>query len=299
MLSRKETIAQNWKRTLDRLIIPLVFFELVNFLSLAIIKHPWQEFNLGEFVTSQLYRLNTYPSSSLWFLVVLVVLYLLNPLWRLLFEKQENRPIAQYVTYFFLLWPLVINFFNTDGGEIYTAMTSWIAFVGLYLFGGLVRFNWQKFTSKKSAIITIIIGSLLLFLGDYGAYTWNGWLLSLIDYVGNLLSAIGIFRLLIDIDWLKLFHNSIQKQRWLAATAFFASLTFGIYLLHAIVIDILFNCFGWSFDNQIIKNVYLYITLNWLLVIVSSGILAFIVARIPYFRRVIGLSEPKNKNRRL
>src|SRR3972149_11856285 len=96
LLNKNRTIKDNWQKTKQRIIIPLSFFSVLDVIfEFGKLHYDWGMAAI--FFQSQLVRLTNFPSSPLWFLVVLVFLYLLNPVWQLIFAQEKNRNLARYL----------------------------------------------------------------------------------------------------------------------------------------------------------------------------------------------------------
>lgn len=289
VIGRKRSIAENWTKTKQRILIPLVFFEMVNIAYAAYLYHFDQ--GAGIFWQGQVTRLIGYPSSPLWFLVVLFFLYMLNPVWQMIFTK-ENRALAIYCTKaaFALSVVLMIGAFMSHKIEvIFNLFTSWIGFVSMYLYGGLVARGWVKYSDRKANVFLGTSSFVLIFLGDYltGWHEINRQAYVLANYTGNFLSlpililAVVLFNMLISTSWKT--ANTVLKKN----VSWLASLSYGIYLLHTYVVSFLTDIISFNFD-QISMNVYVYISCSFVIVLGVSTILSLIVKKLPFVRQVIG-----------
>lgn len=286
VISKNRTIKTNLDKTLRKILLPLGFFTLVN------IVYNWSKFasdgTWSEFVLNELHRMTRFPSSPLWFLVVLAFLYLLNPVWGLIFARNQKPDVARFITFSALLFSLMITLVEFPAqrtGQIFTSFTGWTGFVFFYLYGGLIKNGWIKSSQQRLNLLMIGLGWVLTMAGDFLtmwqrvhgiSFIWN-------DYTGNYLSipvtmmAVGIFNWLIHLD--------LSKFRW-PILNWLAGLSFGIYLIHTYVIALLGEL-GFRFDNLQL-NVYFYNALNVILVFGISLVLTLLIKKIPRLRVLIG-----------
>lgn len=298
VLNKSRSVKENLQKTWRRLIVPLLVFEVFNFIVAWIRQQP-SGVGIGGFVGGELERLVSHPSSPLWFLVVLTFLYLLNPLWTMLFEKLERREIAKYVTGFFFVLPIIafmIAPLLTKNNQMYTSLTSWLAFVGFYLYGGLARKKWTAIENKKRNWLFLGVGFVLTVVSQFLAgwlqvsgvenLFWQ-WLESVLVNIGGIGVGLGVFGVLINFDWLRIFKKEGWQKKWLRFTKWLAGLSFGIYLIHPQVINFLHDVFNFTFDN-LGWNVVIYCVVNWGLVFGLSLILTMVIKKIPGVKKIIG-----------
>lgn len=288
VISKQRSIKANLTKTLVKIILPLSFFTLIN-IGYAWLKFPYDGNNLSQFIFEQAKRMATYPSSSMWFLVVLTFLYLLNPLWQIILHYKESPQLAKSLLLGSLIFSLLITFFEYPAhktGMIFSTGTAWLGYVFFYLYGGMIKNKWVSFSNKRINYSLIGFGFIFTIMGDFLTmwqkvnhikFAWN-------DYTGNYLSipvtmmAIGIFNLLIssDLSWIK------SK-----AVELLANWSFGIYLIHTYIVALFTDYLGFDF-NQLGINVYLYNFLNVILVFSISMVITIIWRKIPKLKFLIG-----------
>ncbi len=299
VLNRPQPIVTNIKKIFHRLLIPLLFFGGLNFFSnlLWIRGFGWINIDLLlPQLQKELHRLVTFPSSFLWFLVVLIFLYLLNPLWQTLLQDRKNKKLLLYLTSLaFLLsfFAKLIEHPSGHDGTIYTAFTAWLGYLGIYLYGGLLRHQWLPSLSRKQSLFLLTFGFVFYFIFHF--FKFSGfdnsflfdWTYSLVAFCADIVIAIGFFNFFLEVNWLRFFRTSRQKQLWFNFTNFLASMSFGIYLLHPFIINRLFIS-GFQFDF-VSQNAFVFNLLNWFIVFFSSLLLTWLISWTPYLRKIIGL----------
>lgn len=290
VIGKNRSLTENWQKTKKRVMIPLVFFSTLN-LIYTICKTNPQFLLTGSFWQAQLVKGTHFPSSPLWFLVVLLFFYLLNPLWQKVFNQQEQPGVALYLiklSFFFSILVTILQFPSLKSDIVFNNFTAWTGFLCFYLYGGAIKNKWLNFTNHYFNYSFLIIGFSLTLVGDFVTsyikanshnFIWT-------DYTANYLSipvimmAIGLFNLLIS-DQLQLNQKISDIIQWLAG------LSFGIYLIHSYVVSIFTDFLGFDF-NKLNINVYLYNLLNVTLVFLISLTLTWVIKKIPKMKMIIG-----------
>lgn len=288
VISKERSVKENLNKAFKKILIPLAFFTLLN------IAYAWTKFhfngnNLNLFVIDQMKRMVSFPSSPMWFLVVLIFLYLLNPVWQMIFSKEQKPELARLITFGSLVFSLLATIVQFPAARInimFNSFTAWTGFAFFYFYGALIKNKWIKVDNQKINLILIGAGLISTIAGDFIniwqrinqiTFIWN-------DYTVNYLSipvvmmAIGLFNFLISADLSKLKSNFLS---WLAG------LSFGIYLIHTYVISLFTDIIGFDF-NKLGINVYLYNFLNVFLVLFASILIVTLIKKIPKVKAIIG-----------
>jgi len=295
VISKTRSIKENLQKTVARIAIPLIFFTLVHLLYSGLIYGDLLGVNAKQWLFAYLAKLIDFPNSSLWFLVVLLFCYLLNPLWQEIFALTRKRDLALYITGLSLILMIITGFIQNAWPQRYTLFnffTAWLSYLFFYLYGGLVKNNWFVYQKKRLNIIMIFSGYVLTIIFDY---------LSMVRHAaqpGSLqdsavsasiplaLLAMGLFNLLIS-GQLKITLPPRLRDYSLTALRKLADLSYGIYLNHLFVVGILLDKLGFGFDFVHI-SFYLYLPLYYLLVLGISALLTYLIQKTPALRHVIG-----------
>lgn len=296
VISKNRAIKENLYKTFRRIILPLCFFSVINII-IAYFKHDFSTSTMLDFWQGQLIRITNFPSSWLWFLVVLAFLYLLNPVWQLILSDDKNKKIALYflvLTFLFSILATFIKFPSMKNEILYNNFTGWLGYVFLYFYGGILRVGWLNPVKYRQNIIFIISGFTTVAIGDfYTSYAkinnidfiWSGYFF---DYLSlpNILLSVGLFNILIVSNYLVLKKSNAGK-RLNSFIIWLAGLSFGIYLIHSYVVSFFTDVIKFDFDHLQI-NVYLYNFLNYFLVLSISMVITYLISKIPKLRAVIG-----------
>lgn len=296
VIHKNRNIKDNLYKTFRRIIVPLCFFSIINII-IAYFKFDFTSSASSDFWQSQLVRVTNFPSSWLWFLVVLAFLYLLNPVWQLILTNDKNKKIAIYIltlTFIFSIFATFIKFPSLKNEILYNNFTGWLGYVFLYLYGGVLRANWINIKNNWLNKYLVIIGFFMVVTGDfYTSYAkinnidfiWSGYFF---DYLSlpNILLSVGLFNILMMSKYsiLEKSNAGIRINKFLK---WLAGLSFGIYLIHSYVVSFFTDVIKFDFDHLQI-NVYLYNFLNYFLVLSISMVITYLISKIPKLRAVIG-----------
>lgn len=291
MVSKQRTIKENFEKTFKKLCLPLVFFTLID----SIIN--LSKFNLAVdgwmgFFSHEMNRLMNEKSSPLWFLVVLVFLYFLNPLWQKVFSQKDEGSLAKYLTksaLFFSILMAILEYPSGKIGMLFTAPTYWLGYVFFYLYGGLVKEKLVNFKNNRFNFFLLIGGLSLAIMGDFIAvysqikginFIWNLYTSNYLS-IPVIMMAIGLFNLLMNIEMKKV------PSVILATLEKLAQLSFGVYLIHGYFILASRQIFGFKFD-LVGMNVYLYNIIDVGSILILSMLATWIWLKIPKLKSLIG-----------
>lgn len=296
VLGKPTDISTNLKRTWNRVVVPLLSFYLIWYVYRAIAAYlRGSEFNYWSLVDAL--SKNTY--SYLYFLVILAFLYALIPLFQLVFNDKDKELPKYLITFFFLnaVVAMIARYFSLRVGDVFNTYTTWVLWIGYFLLGYWVRLHTEvlkSYWSKLGGMFVLGFG-LTVGLGYWslaqhiqgndilyiGGVSYPEEYLSL----GVVLMAVSAFVLLMTVQvpsWFSGNPRLVGFPKWLAMVSF------GVYLVHPMVIDALNKFFGITADNPAMPNLVVYVLLNtFLTVVISTGISA-VLNKTMGLRRIVG-----------
>lgn len=290
LINKQRSIKENLTKTWLKLCVPLIFFTsidtLINLSKFDLYNNGWLSF-----WTREIDRLMNEKSSPLWFLIVLVFLYLLNPLWQKVFAQKDGGQLVKYLTTSALIFSVVMAIVEYPSGKmgmLFTGGTYWLGYVFFYLYGGLIKAKILNIKNQLLNVSLLFAGLLLTIVGDFLAVDWQikGFNYIWNTYTTNYLSlpvimmAVGLFNLFISSDFKKLSPISGIMTK-------FAQLSFGVYLVHGYFILLSRQVFGFKFD-LVGMNVYLYNLLDVGSVLLLSMFTTWIWLKIPKLKALLG-----------
>lgn len=286
ILGKNETFKQTLKRTLNRLIIPLIFWFLLYTL--------WNSGNptLEYFNLSLIYRLFTVNVFYLYFFIILIGLYIVSPFIKkyLLNSKLWTNTSITIL----LLTTGAVYYFLQYYFSLCTPAFSliyWLPFTGLFVAGYTighskrtkVRLSTSVFAA--SALVTVI-GAYLYYslsfrgnnlLGDRGCLSFYTDSFVSINVV---LMSISLFSILINMDFNKYFSRKLKGIFFSIARA-----SLGIYVVHIFLLDILdskFQLFIW------ITPAWLYLLVKFLVIFTLSYLASILLIKTPHLKSTLG-----------
>jgi surface polysaccharide O-acyltransferase-like enzyme len=297
-LGKDITIQQNLNKVFKRLLVPLVSFYVIFNLAYMLMMYLRREYfdYWGIF-----HNLSKNTHTTLYFLVVLFLIQILNPLWNLLTEV-KNRKILKYVTNFFLTLGIVAYIFyylSLREGEVFSTFTLWIMWLGYYLYGYIVKskplflnknetkFYWLLFIGGY--ILTVIFGFVTLWLfyngkSDLFYIGGQGYNDSYLSF-SVVMMSIGIFNLLIRNKKIE----NLEKVNYIKKPiVFMASISFPLYLVHLLVADTFSKFFGITPDSPSMPGLIQYLLISTFLTYIVAVPLALFLKKVPIINKIVG-----------
>lgn len=274
-------------RAVFRLGIPLVFWAIVYFW--------WENKYYGRFTNpgQAIYLFFTGSVFHLYYLVILLGLYLFLPLWRLFINHASEQQKKYSVLMAFILGITIyaMQFFLYKERTILNFFTLWIPYLGYFLVGSYL-FDLPK-TPRRKMTASIVFFTALIFTIIFGYFNLRFfsqnklffWGMGGSEFVTNwlspnviLMSLAGYF-LITKVNNLNRFFEKIIQS--------IAKASFGIYLIHLIIINVMDKYFGLYLDFQTGKLSF-YGLKKMLVVFLISWLATAIIRRISLLRVIIG-----------
>lgn len=282
---KEEKIVTFLKKKLTRILIPLLSWSLIYFL--------WNNmFNLridASFILG--FIINAFEghiSTHLWYLYMLTGLYLITPIIKP-FVQESNK---LNINYFILIWFIANGIFEFFG-RLYGVKTGFYLHffhwsIGYYILG--ISLGREDLGLKKRIMIYIlgIVGLVSTVFGTYYLMILNNGTFQddFYSYLAPnvIFMAIGVFILFKSIKWEKFINNEGILYRVIQS---FNKTSFGIYLIHPLVIDILRNGYIGIKIGPMMFNYIIGIPVVSIIVFLISHIIIWAIQRIPLIRRIV------------
>ncbi|MEN8253072.1 MAG: acyltransferase family protein [Patescibacteria group bacterium] len=292
---QKNQIKDSLNRAVFRVGIPLLFWSFTYF--------NWELFYF-ERRTSLISAISTFFSADvfhLYFLIIIFNLYLFTPIFKT-YIKNSSQILKKYIIFLTLLIGFLIYFlqyFVFKGKNILNFFTIWIPYLGYFLAGDYL--NKLKIKSKQfyllslvfiiSLIFTILFGYFNLKLFSQNIMTF--WGMGGSEYFTQFLSlnviimSLLAFVLLTKTNLSKFFEKNIYLNKIIKNIA---KTSFGVYLIHIIIIGLLDKYFGFAIHN-IGSKLWLYGMEKMLIVFTVSWTITHIAIKIPVIKMLFGEKE--------
>jgi len=290
LLKKDEKFAVTLKRILNRLLIPLVFWTAL----IYVLGNPYSRTYI--FTFPFYYRFFTGDVYYLYFLVILIGLYFISPLFSN-FLKYASLKSQKYLAYLFIVVGIVetAEEYLIKNCTVENSFTKWIPYTGLFVIGYLIGKKKIKFENKPALKWIYSLGLVATVVFNYIYYSEGSvnvlrvipgaCLSNYSDYylsINVVLMSITAFALLFDADY-KFIKNTI----WEKIVFNIARASFGIYLVHLLIVDIWDWVFKLTVDHTQLP-LWLYILERFSGIFIISYIVVLIIRKIPILRKVIG-----------
>lgn len=239
-------------KTVHRILIPLAFWIIINGLWL------WYWHAMAWDVNTFLYKLWSGSWFHLYFLIILSGLYLITP-----WLNQLKTKSLYFLTASTVIWGLGNTALKYIWPEIYTEsniFTWWIPYLGYYLAGRILgNFNFKN-SLRYLGFTLWVLGGLLTACFVYANITkWDPQSLenSKGQYMWEYLTPHIIVMSLGAFIFLRNYASNLKNKFVPKLVREVSGLTFGVYLIHPIIMDLLDHFFGMSI-HLINSNLWLY-----------------------------------------
>ncbi len=290
LIPKTESWSKTSRRLIQRLIIPFAFWFGFYLLWDRLFFH--RSNSLLEILTL-LYQSNTY---HLYFLLILIGLYFLLPVFRLIFIHLENQYLRILLAISFLAG--ILMYFVPYGlirdQAQFNLFTAWVPYLGYFLFGGFLA-SKKPPTPKYLSLIVVASFLSTIALSAYvvghrattTAWLWRSHGVAFVDeYLSPqiILFAISFFWLVTAFSF---GHRFFKHQLVVKLLRQLARASFGAYLLHVFVLNLLDHRFGLALDAYPGSLIEYFILRSTLCLILSFG-LAWILIQIPGIKKLFG-----------
>jgi surface polysaccharide O-acyltransferase-like enzyme len=267
LLPRSESLRDFYGKRMLRIVIPFVFWSIF-YISLDCIGKP------GVCTPQYLrpYILLQRSYFHLWFLYSLIGIYFILPLLRLMIRPDTARTFLWYLIVLWLIFQPIrtlmdqfLHFSININAPLATGFLPY--FILGYLLGEVALTRGRRI----AAAVAFAIGALITIVGTYLLTSINGSFNGYFyDYVtiGVILSTAGAFLLLRTVSDVGFFATERfhSLMRWVAGG------TFGVYLIHVLVI--------WSLDRIHINSFMGFALWSILLVATLVFVISFLLVRL-------------------
>jgi surface polysaccharide O-acyltransferase-like enzyme len=279
LLSGKQEINYSHflRKRVSKILIPLVAWSFIYYCYQVFVREWIESFSLTEFI--KLF-LNNEISVHFWFMYMILGLYLTTPIVKIFIQHARREDVE----YFLLLWfyaSVIVKLMQfhyelSFNVELYH-VTNYVGYFVLgYYLANYPQHVWWTRIGYAFALIGI---SSTFFLTYYFTLSHQGepqlfWY----EYHSPnvLLATVGVFLV---------FKHLFSKRKIGSVLGIANNLSFGIYLLHILVMFALMDTFVMRVIDR--QHPLLAIPAEVLIVILVSGAISFIISKIPVLKKLI------------
>lgn len=275
--NKKEDLETFYKKRISRILAPIVFWSLF-FLLWGMLKGMIKGSPLSLADLLELLISGT-PYYHMWFLYMIIMLYLFTPFFRKIIANSSRRDIAIVTVLTFLMGALNTVYFHarpfSHGSTLF--INRFLSFIPFFFLGYLVR-TGERDVSKTILWSVFLLSSFLTVLGYYIEAANKGLDAGL--YFHSYLSITIIFMSMSIVYLLKSWTSPIISEKF---TSSLSLLTFGVYLIHPIILDTI-QYFGFG-----LLDLHPAVSIPVIAIIAFgfSLIASWVIYRVPYLKRVV------------
>lgn len=279
-----------FKRRASKLLLPLLGWTAIYAAWRAWLRH--ESLVPAELLRQLLDGLNAPAYPHLWFLWVIGGLYLITPF----FQPFVARATVGTQVYFVALWfaatALKGPLERWSGLHLGLLLDPVTGYVGYYVVGAIAL---QRLPARLHASQLAVC--FFVFLAAWVSAAWGTYVLSqekgvidesLMEPLSGvvILMSLSAFLLIRHIGSMWLEAGGAGIAAWRKRMAWAGALSFGIYLLHPLVLDLLDLWAGLSLDPMR-HNTAWYVPLMAMLTFVIAGVMSSVLRAIPGLRRLV------------
>lgn len=272
-----ENLGNFYTRRLSRILPPLVFWIIIytgNDIDWKITR-----------LTTQYLQQRLWDGGGLWhlyFLIVILELYLIAPLLIWFVEKlnQRNKTVFFFLLLGFGIFCSFLNIYGIDFKKY--SLTMFIPYIGIFYAGGYLK--TVKTPIKFIPFLLMMYFLLPIITNKIGDGVLGAFIV--LNYSPTvLLMSIGLFLTIKNID--KFFEKFLKLNFVRKIITFSASLSFGIYIIHVIILDKVFSVLH-LYPWQIHTPLVFFAILPAILTFIISFLIIAVIRRFPYGKYIVG-----------
>jgi surface polysaccharide O-acyltransferase-like enzyme len=276
LLGKQESISDFYTKRFRKVFVPFLFWSVFY----LVWENGYRDFTFFNAIKAVVYALVTTPASfHMWFLYELLAIYLFVPLIRVFIASAERIHLWYFAAVWFLFGPVLEMTERMLGIQFAIDLGFLTSYIGFFIIGYLLgQIDFPARALAVAAAVYILAGiytmlatySLTSQAGDYVQYYY--WY----TRINIVLMSVSAFVLLKKLGE-KVTHANINL--WFAR---FAQASFGIYLIHVIVLVYLRRAGISAFSGPAAITVP---AVSLLIAVISWGLVA-VIQRIPVLREL-------------
>ena len=282
-LSVKEII----KKYVLRLLVVLIIFGLFYcFFDLWIYN---ETIDFKQILLAPFNVLSGHTGYHLWYLYDMILIYFMIPILQKI-VKHTDKKLLEYCLLIYVIFELLVTYFNSlvkympvlsEVLEINFEFPDLLGYIGCFM-GGYYISHYEL--SKRVRNLVYVVGGVGLLIMPLG-----NWILSKIQgiYISVFADYNGLFSVMLAVTLfilLKSKEEHIKESKFAGWIANLGRSTFGIYLVHVMIVSIVFH----KLPIDLLKyNSTLTIVALTIFVFIISYILVYVIKKIPILKKYI------------
>ena len=285
LLGKECRMDEFYRKRMMRVLVPFLFWIVVYFVYRWLMLIPKQQphgiYNIAKWVIDLF--LNEGVSKHFWYIYMILFIYLFVPFMGKAVMKASQQALSVFLIAWILLcvatYSMTLSFYKWTGDypQKFLGYFQYAGFLvlGYYLRNINFKLSKTRFLAVLVFIITVVISAVVAYIVSKHNHKLNLRIYSYFS-LNTIIQSIAVFLMLKDLNiknnYLIIFQNTISKY------------SYGIYLVHIIVIGVLFrNGIYWSFAHPLVS-----LPLLTVMVLAGSFFIIFILHKIPGGKYVAG-----------
>ena len=225
----------------------------------------------------------------LWFIPMILGLYFFTPIFRVFVRHATRYEIEYFLIFWFYVSTLQIYFPHF----FVIKFIGWLAYIGYLVLGDYLH-TFE--ISEKNTTLIYRVGWLSLAMTIWGTWQASAYFGVFADQFYQYLSpnvifmAVAIFLAFKNYDWESFNARNVRFHRFIK---WFSSISFGVYLVHVLLIDVFKNKYLFGIQNtaEHFFNTDIHpaagVLLFTFLITIVSTLIIYVLNKIPYLKEII------------
>lgn len=283
LLPKEEEIGAFYRKRVSKILIPFLFWAY--FYALYTNWHTLKEFNPIDAIWDVFAGPTFY---QMWFMYMIVGLYLVTPFLRIMVQHMTKKHLEWFLGLFFLFFVAIPH--------LSRELSTWFeidlrfgfgipvldVYVGYFVLGHYLD-RYGKISWGTGRLWMAFFGStIVLVLGSYAVYRKSGGYNPMFVLNESPLVLLQAYILFLLFKQRKL---RSEKENWLFPKI--ALLSFGIYLVHPLIIDVFERRYlGFQLNARTTETI-MAIPLTFLVCFSLSFVVCWLLYQLPYIRKIV------------
>jgi surface polysaccharide O-acyltransferase-like enzyme len=277
LLNKREDLASFFRNRLLKVLLPFLGWSVVY----LVWEHGYRDFSFFNALKAIVYAISTTPAAyHMWFLYELLYIYLFTPVLRVFVQAADRAHLWYFAGIWFLMGPVLIMIERMVGLELIVNLGFITQYVGFFFLGHLLGNTSLPRNFFVTALVVYFLSGLYTMYATFTLTSIKGasdqyyyWY----DRINIVFMSISAFLLL------KQWGSSLTSPRAIRIFEFLARTSFGIYLVHVLVLIYVKRAGLTVFSGPLIMTVPGISLLVWGI----SLVVVVILQRIPLVRRFV------------
>lgn len=275
LLNNKDDNFSFFKKRVNRIFIPIIFWSIIFSLWIILRLAIKNDLESAPSVITKGFILGS-PYFHLWYLYMIPLLYASTPFLKLILEKSSKRLSLIFIIAAFSISATNVLFsyaLYIFGGEAKASLfvNSFLMYIGYFTLGGYIK----KYDIKIKLFYVLLGISVAWLITIFGSYFFTYKYFYNPLSINTIAASILIFFLMMRFFTFNFFKSTKEL----------ADLSFGVYLIHPIFLDII----AYTVRDKSLEyiNAFLYIPIFSIIVFIASLFVAYIMSKVTLLKNCI------------